>query len=150
MNFEGTIPRPFHSKSRVCPLRRQDSGPQREVTAAATGVVRCCCCCGLGTRVHTKPVPLTSGSRGYTLYVEGHCKLRRPWHLPSDSDRAQTPRSTTGHILQGGFTAKPARCWTALYGVDCLSVRVAKAVSLCLARASSRRVCSMSRQAARS
>ena len=35
-------------------------------------------------------------------------------------------------LLQRGFTATPARCWAALYGVGCLSVRAAKAVSMCL------------------
>ena len=45
---------------------------------------------------------------------------------------------TTSYILQRGFTATSARCWAALYGVGFLSVRAAKAVSLCLARATSR------------
>ena len=56
-----------NSKSRVYPLRCQDSGPPtRNYTAAAPGVaVRCCCCCGLGTRTHTRTVPLTSGWRVY-------------------------------------------------------------------------------------
>ena len=56
-----------NSKSRVYPLRCQDSGPPtRSYTAAAAGVtVRCCCCCGLGTRTHTRTVPMTSGWRVY-------------------------------------------------------------------------------------
>ena len=53
-----------NSKSRVYPLRCQDSRtPTRSYTAAAAVVVRCCCCCGLGTHTHT--VPLTSGWRVY-------------------------------------------------------------------------------------
>ena len=49
------------SKSRVY------SGlPTRSYTAAAAGVaVRCCCYCGLGTRMHRRTVPLTSGWRVY-------------------------------------------------------------------------------------
>ena len=56
-----------NSKSRVYPLRCQDSGPPTpSYTAAAGGVaVRCWCCCGLGTRTHTRTVPLTSGWRVY-------------------------------------------------------------------------------------
>ena len=56
-----------NSKSRVYPLRCQDSGPPtRSYTAVAAGVpVRCCCCCGLGTPTHTRAVPLTSGWRVY-------------------------------------------------------------------------------------
>ena len=63
------VKHPAHrnSKSRVYPLRCQDSRPPtRSYTAAAAGVaVRCCCCCGLGTRTHTRTVPLTSGWRVY-------------------------------------------------------------------------------------
>ena len=63
------VKHPAHrnSKSRVYPLRCQDSRPPtRSYTAAAGGVaVRCCCCCGLGTRTHTRTVPLTSGWRLY-------------------------------------------------------------------------------------
>ena len=92
------------------------------------------------------------------LWVEGiHTTSRdtraasRPSHLPSHSDRALTLRNTTSYILlQRGFTPTPARCWAAVYGVGCLNVRAAKAVSMCLARATSRHVCFMSRQAARS
>ena len=53
----------------VYPLRCQDSGPPTQsYTAAGGGVtVRCCCCCGLGTRTHTRTVPLTSGWRVYIL-----------------------------------------------------------------------------------
>ena len=56
-----------NSKSRVYPLPCQDSRPPtRSCTAAGGGVaVRCCCCCGLGTRTHTRTVPLTSGWRVY-------------------------------------------------------------------------------------
>ena len=56
-----------NSKSRVYPLRCQDSGPPtRSYTAAAAGVaVRFCCCCGLGTRTHTITVLMTSGWRVY-------------------------------------------------------------------------------------
>ena len=55
-----------NSKSRVYPLRCQDSGPPTRsyTAAAAAGVaVRSCCSCGLGTRTHTRTVPLTSGWR---------------------------------------------------------------------------------------
>ena len=74
------------------------------------------------------------------LWVEGIRTLRDtrgcagPGTYLSDVERAQTPRSTTSHVLQRGFTATPARCCAALYGVDCLSVRAAKAVSLSRAR----------------
>ena len=63
-------------QSRVYPLRCQDSRPPtRSYFAAAAGVaVRCCCCCGLGTRTHTRTVPLTSGWRVY--------KPRRGTHAP--------------------------------------------------------------------
>ena len=37
---------------------------------------------------------------------------------------------TPSDMLQRRFTATPARCWAALYGVGCLSVRPATAVSL--------------------
>ena len=53
-------------------------------------------------------------------------------------------------ILERGFTATPVRYWAALYGVGCLSVRAAKAVSLFVSRPPSRHVCFMSREAARS
>ena len=50
------VKRPAHrnSKSRVDPLRRQDSRPPtRSYTAAGGGVaVRCCCCFGLDTHAH--------------------------------------------------------------------------------------------------
>ena len=72
------VKHPAHrnSKSRVYPLRCQDSRPPtRSYTAAAAGVaVRCCCCCGLGTRTHTRTVPLTSGWRVYKQPRRGtHC-----------------------------------------------------------------------------
>ena len=146
-----------NSKSRVAPLRCQDSGPPtRSYTAAAGDVaVRCCCCCGLGTRTHTRTavVPLTYGWRVYTYHVEGHTKQAAQQAGPdiyrlNSSDRAQTLRNTASYILlQRGFTATPARCWAALYGVGCLSVRAAK--NMRLARLLSA-VCFMSRQAARS
>ena len=53
-------------------------------------------------------------------------------------------------LLQRGLTVAPARCWAALFGVGCLRVRDAKAICLCVSRATSRYVCFMSRQAARS
>ena len=50
-----------NSKSRV-----YSGPPTRSYTAAAAGVaVRCCGCYGLGTRTHTRTVPLTSGWRVY-------------------------------------------------------------------------------------
>ena len=133
-----------NSKSKVYPLRCQDSGPPTRsyTAAAASAAVRCCCCCGLGTRTHTRTVPLTSGWRVYIHTTSRDtpsslgCPASRPWHLPSHSDRAQTLRNTASYILlKRGFTATPARCWAALYGVGCLSVRAAKAVSLCVSRA---------------
>ena len=49
-----------------------------------------------------------------------------------DGHRAQTQRKTTSYILlQRGFTETPARCWAALYGVGCLSIRAANAVFPC-------------------
>ena len=66
---ETSCPPQQQVKSRVYPLRCQDSGPQTRsytAAAAAAGVaVQCCCRCGLGTRTHTKTVPLTSGWRVY-------------------------------------------------------------------------------------
>ena len=67
-----------NSKSRVYPLRCQDSGPPTRsyTAAAAAGVtVRCCCCCGLGTRTHTRTVPLTSGWRVYIPVSYTHLTL---------------------------------------------------------------------------
>ena len=106
----------------------------------------CCCCCWCCSPVllllwfrHTHAHKNCASA----LWVEGvHTTSRdtraasRPWLLPSHSDRAQTLRNTTSYILrQRGFTATPARCWAALYGVGCLSVRAAKAVSLvCVSR----------------
>ena len=68
-----------NSKSRVYPLRCQDSlPPTRSYTAAAAGVaVRCCCCCGLGTRMRTRTVPLTSGWRVYKQPRRGHTSRLR-------------------------------------------------------------------------
>ena len=130
-----------NSESRVYPLRCQDS--RREATLPLLLVLQ------------------SGAAVASDLWVEGiqtssrdtpaGCAASRPWHLPSRSDRAQTLRNTTSYILlQGGFTATPARCWAALYGDGCLSVRAAKAVSMRLARATSRHVCFMSRHAARS
>ena len=129
-----------NSKSRVYPLRCHDSGPPtRSYTAAGTGVaVRCCCCCGLGTLMHTRDVHLTSGWRVYMPRRGTH--QRGAQQAGPDIYRltltAQCLRNTTSYILlQRGFTAIPARCWAALYGVGCLSVRAAQAVSLCASRA---------------
>ena len=78
------VKHPAHrnSKSRVYPLRCQDSGPpMRSYTAVAAGVaVRCCCCCGLGTRMHTRTVPLTSGWRVYIRRrrTQAGCAASRP------------------------------------------------------------------------
>ena len=131
--------------------RCQDSRtPTRSYTAAAAAVaVRCCCCCGLGTRTHTRTVPLTSGWRVYIPRRGTHQQAAQ--QAGPDIYRlavtAQTLRNTTSYILlQQVFTAT----WAALYGVGCLSVRVSKAVSMRLARATSRHACFMSRHAARS
>jgi len=76
------VKHPAHrnSKSRVYPLRCQDSRPPtRSYTAAAAGVaVRCCCCCGLGTRTHTRTVPLTSGWRVYIPRRGTHAQQAGP------------------------------------------------------------------------
>ena len=146
-----------------CPPQQQEQGLPAAVPGRGTTDVKLhCCCCWC-----CSPVLLllwfgdTHAHKNCAsdLWVEGiHTTSRdtraasRPWLLPSHSDRAQTLRNTTSYILrQRGFTATPARCWAALYGVGCLSVRAAKAVSLmCLARATSRHVCFMSWQAARS
>ena len=152
MNFEET--RPAHSKSRVCPLRQAGARTRdlrREAIGAAAGVLaRCCCCCGLGTSTHTEPVPLTSGQRvnilGGTPAAQALIYL-----VPSDNESAGSYKHNYGSYNNGGgFTATPTRCWAALYDVDCLSVRAATTVSPCLARATSRHVGVMSRQAARS
>ena len=145
------VKHPAHrnSKSRVYPLRCQDTGPPtRSYTAAAgSGVADQCSCynsrCGLGTR--TQELCLWPLGGGYTYIPrrgthQAGCAASRPWHLPfHSSDRAQTLRNTiTSYILlQRGFTATPARCWAALYGVGCLSVRAAKKRSLCVSRAPS-------------
>ena len=81
------VKHPAHrnSKSRVYPLRCQDSGPPtRSYTDAAAGVefeVRCCCCYVLGTRTHTRTMPLNSGWRGYIPRRGTHqagCAASRP------------------------------------------------------------------------
>ena len=71
------VKHPAHrnSKSKVYPLRSQDSRPPTRsyTAAAAAGVaVRCCCCCGLGTRTQTRTVPLTSGWRVYKPHRGTH------------------------------------------------------------------------------
>ena len=75
------LPAHRNSKSRVYPLRCQDSRPPtRSYTAAAAGggvAVRCCCCCGLGTRTHTRTVPLTSGWRVYIPRRGTHAQQAR-------------------------------------------------------------------------
>ena len=125
-------------KSRVYPLQCQDSRPPTlsYTAAAAAGVaVRCCCCCSLGTRTH-RTVPLTSGWRVYIPRRGTNAQQAGP-DIYSLTVTAQTLRNTTSYILlQRGSTATPARCWAALYGVGCLIVRAAKAVSLCVSRAS--------------
>ena len=120
-----------NSKSRVYPLRCQDSRPPtRSYTAAAAGVaVRCCCCCGLGTRTHTRTVPLTSGWKVYKPRrgTHHHVAQQACPDIYRLAVTAQTLRNTTRYIpLQRGFTATPARCWAALYGVGFLIVRAAK------------------------
>ena len=45
--------------------RREATLPMLVVVFFAGVAVRCCCCCGLGTRTHTRAVPLTSGCRVY-------------------------------------------------------------------------------------
>ena len=76
------VKHPAHrnSNSRVYPLRCQDSRPPtRSYTAAAAGVaVRYCCCCGLGTRTHTRTVPLTSGWRVYKPRRGTHAQQAGP------------------------------------------------------------------------
>ena len=47
---------------------------------------------------------------------------------------------TTSYLLKRGFATTLARCWATLYGVGCVIVRAAKAVSLCLVRATSQHV----------
>ena len=125
-----------NSKSRVYPLRCQDSRtPTRRYTAAAAAAVavRCCCCCGLGTHTHT--VPLTSGWRVYIPRPGTHAQQTGPDIYRFTAVTAQTLRNTTSYILlQLGFTSTPARCWAALSGVSCPSVRAAKAVSLRVSR----------------
>ena len=125
-----------NSKSRVYPLRCQDSGPPTRsyTAAAAAGVaVRCCCCCGLGTRTHTRTVPLTSGWRVYIPRRGIHQQAAQ--QAGPDIYRlavtAQTLRNTTSYILlQRGFTAK-ARCSAALYGVGCLECSSCKSRLSC-------------------
>ena len=119
---------------------------RREATAAGGGVVIWCCCwCGLATRTHAHKTcpPSDSGKRVYPVHTyilrKETAGCAGPDLYPLDSDRAQSP-STTSHILQRGFSATPAKCSAALYDGDCLSVRAAKAVSLCLARVTSRHV----------
>ena len=129
-----------------CPPQQQEQGLPAAVPGLGTTDVKlhCCCwwCCSPVLLLlwfgHTHAQNCVSD-----LWVEGiHTTSRgtraasRPRHLPSHSDRAQTLRNTTSYILlQRGFTATLARCWAALYGVGCLSVRAAKAVPLCVSRA---------------
>ena len=64
-----------------CGARTRDhrrEAPLLLLLVFAAGVaVRCCCCCGLGTRTHTRTVPLTSGWR---VYIP---RRRRPSRLRS-------------------------------------------------------------------
>ena len=133
-----------------CPPQQQEPGLPAAVPGLATTDAKLhCCCCWCCSPVllmlwfgHTHAHKNCASD----LWVEGiqtttskdtpaGCAANRPSHLPSRSDRAQTLRNTTSYILlQRGFTATPARCWAALYGVGCLSVRAAKAVSLCVSR----------------
>ena len=145
-----------------CPPQQQEQGLPAAVPGLGTTDVKLhCCCCWCCSPVllllwfgHTHAHKNCASD----LLVEGiHTTSRdtraasRPSHLPSHSDRAQTRKNTTSYILlQRGFTPTPARCWAALYGVGCLNVRAAKAVPMCLARATSRHVCFMSRQVTRS
>ena len=89
-------------------------------------------------------MPLTSGYRLYrTKYVEtAGCASPDLYPLTATEHTLQE----TQLLIQRGFTATPARCWAALYDVDDLSIRAAKAVCLCLARAASRHVCPVSRK----
>ena len=80
------------------------------------------------------------------------CAARRPWHLPSRSDRAQTLRNTTSYITT---TADIHRDTSKVLGrplrrrlSECPSCK--SRLSMCLAHAASRHVCFMSLQAARS
>ena len=109
-----------------CGARTRDH--RREPTAAAAGVVRCCCCYG-HTHAH-KTSASDLWQRVYTIRRGTQQAAQALKYIPSDSDRAQTPRSTISHILQLRFTATPAMCWAAFYGIDCLSVPAAKAVGL--------------------
>ena len=131
-----------------CPPQQQEQGLPAAVPGLATTDAKLhCCCCWCCSPVllllwfgHTHAHKNCASD----LWVEGiqtttsrdtpaGCAANRPSHLPSRSDRAQTLRNTTSYILlQRGFTATPARCWADLYGVGCLSVRAAKAVSLCI------------------
>ena len=142
-----------------CQPQQQEQGLPAAVPGLGTTDVKlhCCCwwCCSPVLLLlwfgHTHAQNCASH-----LWVEGiHTTSRdtraasRPGHLPSHSDRAQTLRNTPSYILlQRGFTAIPARCSAAL---SCLSVRAAKAVSLCVSRAPPLGMfCFMYRQASRS
>ena len=133
------------------PPQQQEQGLPAAVPGfGTTGAKLHCCCCWCCSPVllllwfgHTHAHKNCASD----LWVDGihttsrdtppaGCAASRPWHLPFRSDRAQTLKNETRQILlQRGFTATPARCWAALYGVGCLSVRAAKAVSICVSRA---------------
>ena len=76
----------------------------------------------------------------HTYHVEGSlgcASSRGPdiYRLTVTERRLREKQLPGSYILpQRGFTATPARCWAALYGVGCLSVRAAQAVSLCVSR----------------
>ena len=102
----------------------------RDKATAAGYVVWCWDCCGVATRPHSKAC--ASG-----LWADGTCRGRAacagPDFRPSQRDRAQGPKNTTRNILQAGNTATPRGCWAALCEGDCPNIRLATALSVCLA-----------------
>ena len=130
-----------------CPPQQQEQG----VLGTTDAKLHCCCCwcCSpvllllwFGHTYAHKNCASDLWVEGiHTHHVEGRTKqprLRSKQALTSTVSQGQSAHSqkTTSYILLlRRFTATPARCWAALYGVGCLSVRAAKAVSLCVSRA---------------
>ena len=123
-----------------CGARTRDHRREATLLLLLLVAIRCCCCCGLGICTHTRASPVTSVWRLYILCRGTHQQASQQvgpdiYRLTVAERRLRETQLATPYILlQRGFTALPARCWTALYGIGCLSVRAAKAVSLCVSR----------------
>ena len=142
------VKHPAHrsSKSRVYPLRCLDSGSPPRSYAADAGDGVCCWCCSpvllllwFGNTYAHKSCTSDLRVQGiHTMSKETPSRLRSKQALTSTVSQCQSTDSEKHnhlHTLTRGFTATLARCWAALYGVGCPSVRAAKSVPLRVSRA---------------